>query len=153
MDKNYYCINGDTLYQKRARKVLQKLLGILLEESREKDKNGHTTIFYSELGEEFNLDPHKDFPDPLNVIEYTRQQLSLTFGHEVPMINSIVVLKTGDGAGYPSSGIDVFLNLKKNPTTTERKKILDQKMKEVCKYPKEKWREVLRELGLKRPKN
>ena len=146
MDKNYYCIKGDTFYQKQARKVLCALIERLLEEPRKRIKNGGPIIIYSDLGGKVGVNP-KYLAEPLNVIEYTRRQLNLIFNSkdEVPMINSIVV---SDDTDYPSNGINVFLEFEKKPAEEERKKILDQKMKEVFEYPKEKWYEVLEELGL-----
>ena len=130
-------IQGDKLYQKRARKALPILVRQAL---------ANQPIYYSDLAQELNMPNPRNLNYILGSIGQTLQEISKEWEEDIPPINCLVINKT---KGLPGDGISPFIanqnNFAKLPLKQQRK-IIDIEFSKVYIYPR--WSNVLELLDL-----
>jgi hypothetical protein len=130
-------IEGDKLYQQRARKALPLLVRQAL---------AGEQIFYSDLAEELGMKNARNLNYVLGSIGQTMQRLGKAWAEPVPPIQFLVVNKS---TGLPGDGIEWFVtNLAdygKLPSAKQRE-IVKAELVKIFSYPK--WPAVLAALSL-----
>lgn len=138
-------IQGDKLYQERARRALPLLV---------RQAEAKKTILYSDLAEELGMPNPRNLNYVLGSIGQTLQQLSDEWREEVPPIQCLVINKSD---GIPGEGIGWFLNKEsysgvvpedfKALPKARQKEIVQAELQKVYLY--DGWRAVLDRLSLK----
>ncbi len=131
-------INGNKLYQKRARLALPILV---------RQAKADTIISYQDLAEEINMPNARNLNYPLGSIGTSLKELSEKWGEAIPQIQCIVVNQhtglPGEGIGWFISDINEFKKLNRK----QQKVLVDAELANIFAYPK--WDLVLKTLGLK----
>lgn len=130
---NINSLDGDKLFQERARKTLPYLVRLA--------KAGQT-IYYSDLAEEIDISNPRNFNKILDAVENGLEEISLKTKNKIPRIQDLVVNKTTKLPGYYSKIKDF-----KKLSIAEKKKRLDLELFAVYKF--KDWDFVLDQLGLK----
>ena len=134
-------MDGDKLYQERARKALPILV---------RQAIAHQSITYSDLAEELDMENPRNLNYVLGSIGETLVELQSKWGIEIPLINCLVINKN---TGIPGDGISGFVSIDnkfKSLPKRKQKEIINEKAKIV--YSFNQWIEVLTELGLEQVK-
>lgn len=131
-------IDGDKVYQQRARRALPILV---------RQAKAHQTMFYGDLAAEVGAPNPRTMNFPLGAIGQALLNLGKTWGRRVPPIQALVVNKA---TGLPGEGIGFFApdaaDFKK-ASRQERQLIVDRMLHEVFTYPD--WDLVLEALELR----
>lgn len=131
-------IDGDKLYQERARRALPILV---------RQAKAHQTMFYGELAAELGASNPRTMDYPLGAIGQALLDLEETWGRPVPLIQALVVNKAtglpGDGIGFFAPSAADF----KKASRQERQLIVDRMLLEVFTY--RDWDLVLEALELR----
>jgi hypothetical protein len=130
-------IEGENLYQNRARKALPILVRQAL---------ANKPIYYSALARELNMPNPRNLNYVLGSIGQTLHEISVKWNDEIPPINCLVINKVTD---LPGEGISWFVTDKSSFARLPRKQqraIIDVELQRIYAYPR--WREVLEYLGL-----
>jgi hypothetical protein len=130
-------IEGEKLYQKRARKALSLLIEQAIKEQK--------PILYSDLARKLEMTNPRNLNYVLGSVGATLQELSVEWKDEIPPITCLAINKS---TGLPSGGIDEFLHDKKfsKCSRDEQQKIIDDEQRKIYAYPR--WHDVLKHLGL-----
>ena len=91
-------LNGDKLYQQRARKILP----ILVRQAKVAQK-----IYYSDLAREVGISNPRNLNYPLGSIGNALKSLSRKWGIDIPQIQCIVVNRS---TGLPGEGYGEFID-------------------------------------------
>lgn len=129
--------HGDKLYQKRARKVLPVLV---------RQAEAGKKIFYAHLAEELDMPNPRNLNYPLGSIGRTLQEMSKSWGDQIPSIQCLVV---NQNTGLPGEGISDFIsdeNEFKKLSAKKKNALVDGVLASVFGY--DKWNSVLHELEL-----
>ena len=130
-------IEGDKLYQQRARKALPILV---------RQAKAGQSMYYSDLAEEIDMPNPRNLNYPLGSIGTALKELSELWGEDIPQIQCIVVNQNtelpGDGIGWFISDVKVFEKL----SVRQKKSLVDGVLATVFGY--DKWDSVLDALGL-----
>lgn len=135
-------IEGEKLYQERARKALPLLVRQAL---------ANQPIFYSDLADELEMSNPRNLNYVLGSIGQTLQEISAEWKDEIPPINCLVINKN---TGLPGEGIGWFITDKNSFGKLPRKQqraIIDMELHKIYAYPR--WRDVLKYLGLEYKEN
>lgn len=135
-------IEGEKLYQERARKALPILVRQAL---------ANQPIFYSDLAHELEMPNPRNLNYVLGSIGQTLQEISVEWKDEIPPINCLVINKN---TGLPGEGIGWFITDKNSFGKLPRKQqraIIDIELHKIYAYPR--WRDVLKYLGLEYKEN
>lgn len=130
-------IEGDKLYQKRAREALPLLV---------RQAEAARTIEYTELARELKMSNPRNLNYVLGAIGNTLAELSSSWVSAIPPIQCVVVNKS---TGLPGDGIGWFLHLPEEFGSLSRarqREIIDGKLQDVFGYTR--WRAVLTALNL-----
>lgn len=130
-------IEGDRLYQRRARQVLPLLV---------RQAEAGSTVYYSDLAAELGLPSARILDYPLGAIGNSLKELAGHWSAEIPPIQSVVVNKKTD---LPGSGIRWFLNIPddfKAVSRARQREIIHVKLQDIFSFTK--WRDVLQALDL-----
>jgi len=130
-------IEGNKLYQKRARKALP----ILVRQAKAGRK-----IYYADLAEEIGIPNPRNLNYPLGSIGTALEELSELWGEKIPQIQCIVVNQStelpGEGIGWFISDTKEFAKL----NAKQKKALVDGVLAKIFGY--DKWDSVLDALGL-----
>lgn len=130
-------LNGNKLYQKRARKALP----ILVRQAKAGKK-----IYYADLAEEIDVPNPRNLNYPLGSIGTTLKELSQSWGEKIPQIQCIVVSQStelpGEGIGWFITDTNEFKKLSKK----QKRALIDRVLTKIFGYSK--WDSVLNALGL-----
>ncbi|MBP7687962.1 MAG: hypothetical protein KA765_08645 [Thermoflexales bacterium] len=135
-------IEGEKLYQKRARKALPLLVRQAL---------ANQPIFYSDLADELEMPNPRNLNYVLGSIGQTLQEISVEWKDEIPPINCLVINKN---TGLPGEGIGWFITDKSSFAKLPRKQqraVIDMELHKIYAYPR--WRDVLKYLDLEYKEN
>ncbi len=130
-------IDGDKLYQKRARKALPVLVRQAL---------SGAPIFYEELADELGMSNPRNLNYVLGSVGQSLIELGLQWKESIPPIQCLVINQTD---GLPGQGFGWFMPDKdKWKALTKREKAVMVKavMQQIYAYPR--WLDVLHALGL-----
>ena len=131
-------MNGDKLYQRRARAALPILV---------RQAQAGTPIFYSDLAAELGMPNPRNLNYVLGSIGQTLINLSEMWHVEVPPIQCLVIAKN---TGLPGEGIGWFITDLANFGQLSRKRqrqLVEAELQKVFSF--RRWTEVLKVLGLK----
>ena len=130
-------IDGEKLYQKRARRALPILV---------RQAKAHQTMFYGELAAELGMSNPQNMNYPLGAVGNAMQNLADTRRRPVPPIQALVI---NQSTGLPGEGVAPFApdaKAFKRGSQENRKLIVDRMLHDVFTYPD--WDLVLEALGL-----
>jgi hypothetical protein len=130
-------IEGDKLYQKRARKALPLLARQAL---------SGAPIFYEELANELAMPNPRNLNYVLGSVGQSLIELGVQWNESIPPIQCLVISQTN---GLPGQGFGWFMPDKdkwKSLTKREKAVLVKAVMQQIYSYPR--WLEVLRALGL-----
>lgn len=130
-------INGDKLYQKRAKKALPILV---------RQAKAEQPIYYSDLAEEIGMPNPRNLNYVLGAIGNTLINLGKIYNEEIPLINVLVVNKNNS---LPGEGIRYFIKDKEDfekSSNKEKRRLLNLYLSDVFNY--RKWDKVLKDLSL-----
>lgn len=130
-------IEGDKLYQKRARKALPVLVRQAL---------SGAPIFYEELANELGMPNPRNLNYVLGSVGQSLIELGLQWKESIPPIQCLVINQTD---GLPGQGFGWFMPDKdkwKALTKREKAVLVKAVMQQIYAYPR--WLDVLRALGL-----
>lgn len=130
-------LNGDKLYQRRARNALPILV---------RQAKAEQPITYGDLAEELGMSNPRTLNFPLGVIGNALLALSGEWGIEIPPIQALVMNK---GTGLPGSGIQYAapdVEEFKAASTRRRREIVNLMLSRVYSFGR--WDEVLRQFSL-----
>jgi hypothetical protein len=131
-------IDGDELYQQRARAALPILV---------RQAHAGAKIYYAELASELKMPNPRTLNYPLGSIGTALEELSKEWGEKIPAIQCLVV---NQDTGLPGEGIGWFVRdigeFKALPLRN-RRAIVDGVLANVFAYPR--WNEVLKAFDLK----
>ncbi len=134
-------LQGDKLYQERAREALPVLV---------RQVKAEQPIYYSDLADELDMPNPRNLDYVLGFIGVALQRLSKEWHTEIPPIQSLVVSKS---TGIPGKGFWGFAGPKSFANTSlKQKRLLVQQMLQKI-YQFDEWDDVLREFELKPVKN
>lgn len=132
-----HAIQGDRLYQQRARRALP----ILVRQAHAKSK-----LYYGELAAELSMKNPRTLNFPLGSIGTALEQLSKEWKERIPSIQCLVVNQDtglpGDGIGWFVRDLGEFQAL----SLRQRKSIVEGVLADVFAYPR--WNDVLDAFGL-----
>jgi len=126
-------VDGDSLYQQRARRALP----ILVRQAKAGQK-----IYYSDLAEELGMPNARNLNYVLGSIGRTLNELGQELSKEIPPIQSIAVNR---GSGFPGEGFYGYLA--RGQTRKQKEVLVKAALAQVFAYPE--WNLVLSHLGLK----
>ena len=129
-------MDGDKLYQKRARRALP----LLIRQARARE-----TIPYGRLAKQLDIPNPRNLNYPLGCVGRSLQQLGEDWKQSIPPIQLLVVNKS---TGRPGSGVIGFLDDAETLSDAARLKRIKDAQNEVYAY--ERWDDVLHALGLKK---
>lgn len=135
-------IQGDKLYQERARRALPILV---------RQAIANQPIFYSDLAVELEMPNPRNLNYVLGSIGETLQEISAEWKEEIPPINCLVINKS---TGLPGEGISWFITDRNSFGKLPRKQqraIIDSELHKIYAYPR--WHNVLTYLGLEYGEN
>jgi hypothetical protein len=137
----YDFLDGDKLYQQRARDVLP----ILIRQAKSAQK-----IYYSDLAEEVRIPNPRNLNYPLGSIGNALKSISKKWDMKIPQINYLVVNKITE---LPGEGIGGFIDKRdfKKLNTKQRREIVNLVLSDIFTF--DKWDNVLAALGLKPTQN
>jgi len=140
--KTVKSIEGEKLYQERARKALLLLVEQAIKEQK--------PILYSDLARKLEMTNPRNLNYVLGSVGHTLQELSVEWKDEIPPITCLAINKS---TGLPSGGIDEFVPDKKfsKCSRDEQQKIIIKEQRKIYAYPR--WHDVLKYLGLENNKN
>ncbi|WP_072371477.1 hypothetical protein [Hyphomicrobium sp. NDB2Meth4] len=129
-------IDGDQLYQQRARKALPLLV---------RQAEAAQTITYSDLADELAMPNPRNLDYPLGAIGKRLLSLGAEWGEAIPPIQCVVINKAD---GFPGKGIGWFINEEnfKALSRARKREVIHAKLQDIFAYPR--WREVLEALHL-----
>lgn len=130
-------LDGDKLYQKRARAALPLLV---------RQAQAGNPIFYSDLAAELGMPNPRNLDYVLGSIGQALEKLSEVWGVKVPPIQCLVVNKN---TGLPGEGIGWFLMKKEDfskLTKRQQRTIIEAELQHVYAFPR--WHEVLKAFQL-----
>jgi len=131
-------IDGEKLYQKRARAALPLLV---------RQARAGMPIFYSDLAAELDMSNPRNLNYVLGSIGQSMELLTKSWKAKVPPIQCLVVNRA---TGLPGEGIGWFL-VKKDEFKTlplrQKRVIVNAELQHIFAYPK--WAEVLKALALR----
>ena len=133
-------IDGDKVYQERARRALPILV---------RQAMAHRPIFYADLAAELQMPNPRTLNYVLGSVGQGLLKLEEKWAEKIPPIQCLVINKAselpGDGIGWFISEGD-FRNLPK----CDQRALVDSKLAEIFSY--QKWHHVLLALDLPEPK-
>jgi hypothetical protein len=130
-------LDGDKLYQKRARKAFPILV---------RQAKAEQTIFYSDLAKEIGMPNPRNLNYVLGTIGNAIQNLNHELNTKIPPIQCLVINRN---TGMPGKGIEWFIpdtDKFKNSTAKQKRLMLRQMLVEVFQY--EDWNNILARFGL-----
>lgn len=130
-------IDGEKLYQQRARAVLPLLV---------RQAEARSKISYSDLAAELGMPNPRNLDYPLGAIGNSLNELSNRWRTDIPAIHCVVVSRN---TGLPGTGISGFLDIPGDFGSVSRarqEEIIDGKLQDIFAFTK--WPEVLNALGL-----
>lgn len=132
----YDLLEGDKLYQKRARLTLPLLV---------RQAKARQTIYYSELAAELNFPNPRSFNYILGAIGKAIRDLSKLYNIEIPPIQCIVINKSNN---LPGEGVGWFINTTNFSKlhNAQQKVVVDAELAKIYTYNDWDW--VLYELGV-----
>ena len=131
-------LTGDKLYQQRARQALPLLI---------RQAQAEEPITYENLAHELKMPNPRNLNYVLGSIGNALNNLSKSWGEEVPPLQCLVVNK---GSGLPGEGISWFIGALadyRKLSRRKRRQVIDTELTKIYGYTK--WPRVLKEFGLK----
>lgn len=130
-------IEGDKLYQQRAREALPLLV---------RQAEARSKITYEDLATELGMPNPRNLNFPLGAIVNSLKELEQAGGTRIPPITCVVVNKS---TRLPGPGISGFFGIPVNfaaLSRARREEIVDAKLQDIYTYTR--WPDVLKALGL-----